>query len=148
MQSIRSPSRLVFSAAPARSFAAPPFSAAAAAPFRPVDRFSAPPFQAAAAPLRPADRFSAVQPRSLGRPVLKAADVNTVVANANMVAASEAEADTRYFTCVWGKKSNRKHKKWEGDAYLKGWSDNLFLRYTSTTPFNKPNRSVGWAILP
>jgi DNA repair and recombination protein RAD54B len=25
----------------------------------------------------------------------------------------------RYFTCVWGKKSNRKHKKWEGDAVLR-----------------------------
>jgi hypothetical protein len=33
---------------------------------------------------------------------------------------SGAGADTRYFACVWGKKSNRKHKKWEGDAYLKG----------------------------
>ncbi len=31
-----------------------------------------------------------------------------------------AGADTRYFACVWGKKSNRKHKKWEGDAYLTG----------------------------
>ena len=25
----------------------------------------------------------------------------------------------RYFTCVWGKKSTRKHKKWEGDGLLR-----------------------------
>jgi len=25
----------------------------------------------------------------------------------------------RYLTCVWAKKSTRKHKKWEGDAFLK-----------------------------
>ena len=25
----------------------------------------------------------------------------------------------RYMTCVWAKKSNRKHKKWEGDAIIK-----------------------------
>ena len=25
----------------------------------------------------------------------------------------------RYFACVWGKKSARKHKKWEGDGLLR-----------------------------
>ena len=31
---------------------------------------------------------------------------------------SEAVA-FRYFSCVWAKKSARKHKKWEGDALIK-----------------------------
>ena len=31
-----------------------------------------------------------------------------------------------YFTCVWGKKSGRKHKKWEGDGIVKGgWTFDL-----------------------
>ena len=29
------------------------------------------------------------------------------------------EACVRYFACMWGKKSGRKHKKWEGDGFIK-----------------------------
>ena len=43
--------------------------------------------------------------------------------NSNSLATSSSQTQTttvfRYLACVWAKKSNRKHKKWEGDALLK-----------------------------
>ena len=33
----------------------------------------------------------------------------------------------RYFTCVWARKSGRKHKKWEGDAVLRVGSRSVVL---------------------
>ena len=32
---------------------------------------------------------------------------------------SDETSTYRYFSCVWAKKSGRKHKKWEGDALIK-----------------------------
>ena len=34
-------------------------------------------------------------------------------------AADSSNSSFRYFSCVWAKKSGRKHKKWEGDALMK-----------------------------
>ena len=42
----------------------------------------------------------------------------------------------RYFSCVWAKKSNRKHKKWEGDALLR-------LAATSAVLVDEQGRELG-----
>merc|ERR1719394_147577 len=40
---------------------------------------------------------------------------------------NQSAVDFRYFTCVWGKKSTRKHKKWEGDAVLRVGTTSVLL---------------------
>ena len=37
------------------------------------------------------------------------------------------EIDVVYFECVWGKKSTRKHKKWEGDGLLRVGTSTVLL---------------------
>ena len=51
--------------------------------------------------------------------------------NSNSLATSFSQKQTttvfRYLTCVFTKKSNRKHKKWEGDALLKVGTRSVIL---------------------
>jgi hypothetical protein len=84
--------------------------------------------QAAPAPLRPKNRFLFGQPNLAGPAARSALTASNVKSTA--VLSSGAEVDTRYFSCVWGKKSNRKHKKWEGDAYMKEMAGNKRLLST------------------
>jgi len=57
------------------------------------------------------------------QPVLMAGGCNNTT-----VTELPVEAVTfRYFTCVWGKKSGRKHKKWEGDAFMKVGTKSVIL---------------------
>ena len=34
---------------------------------------------------------------------------------------NDNSSSSKYFCCVWCKKSGRKHKKWEGDGFAKVW---------------------------
>ena len=42
-----------------------------------------------------------------------------------------SETTYKYFSCVWAKKSGRKHKKWEGDALMKVGTRSVVLIETS-----------------